>query len=304
MQKSSKRQTLSEAVLDAIQLVKDYYESYGWKKRPNGKYHDAIVSIDSRKVINRYYQRSLNRGGICFRQGGRYFLDAASGANPYVEYSVNYRWHVCVDFSFQALEEARSILGSHGLYVMADVAALPFKDDLFEGVLSANTLVHIPESKQPKALHELCRVLRPVFPCVIIYHSSEDPLAAKLVHWFLAARRVVGTITGLRYLKRQFFKAKSDLKEIFNNACADHHVPPLHFQPLPLSWFHEQLKPMGLTPDIQVYRLISKGFSEVFIPDNALGEFFLSVVSSLEGAFAHFLVRFSHLATIIIRKQA
>jgi ubiquinone/menaquinone biosynthesis C-methylase UbiE len=51
-------------------------------------------------------------------------------------------------------------LASHGLFVVADVANLPFKPELFDGLVSLHTLHHLPLEEQSKAYDELYRVMR------------------------------------------------------------------------------------------------------------------------------------------------
>ncbi len=65
---------------------------------------------------------------------GRFLLDAGSGPIQYPEYltySDGYRYRVCVDISAVALVEARRRIGKQGLFVVADVSALPFAIVMF-----------------------------------------------------------------------------------------------------------------------------------------------------------------------------
>ena len=58
-------------------------------------------------------------------------------------------------------KEARKRVGEHGLYVVADIANLPFKPDVFDGVVSLHTIHHLPEGEHLRAFDELYRVLAP-----------------------------------------------------------------------------------------------------------------------------------------------
>jgi ubiquinone/menaquinone biosynthesis C-methylase UbiE len=74
-------------------------------------------------------------------------LDAGSGPIQYPEYlefSKGYQRRVCADISFVALQEARKRIGDHGLYVVCDIANLPFKSAAFEGMVSLHTIHHLP----------------------------------------------------------------------------------------------------------------------------------------------------------------
>jgi ubiquinone/menaquinone biosynthesis C-methylase UbiE len=67
-----------------------------------------------------------------------------------------------------ALKEARERLGQHGLYVVMDVANLPFKPDVMDGVVSLHTFHHLPLSEQQKAYAEIERVLLPGSNAVVV----------------------------------------------------------------------------------------------------------------------------------------
>jgi ubiquinone/menaquinone biosynthesis C-methylase UbiE len=91
-------------------------------------------------------------------------LDAGSGPVQYPEYltySEDYQYRVCLDISITALEEARHRVGEKGLYVVADVANLPFKSDTFDGLVSLHTLHHIPTDQYLQAYEGFVRVLKP-----------------------------------------------------------------------------------------------------------------------------------------------
>jgi hypothetical protein len=68
---------------------------------------------------------------------------------------------VCVDISIVALQEARKRIGGHGLYVVADIANLPFKAQAFDGVVTLHTIHHLPEGEHLQAYRELYRLLAP-----------------------------------------------------------------------------------------------------------------------------------------------
>ncbi len=91
-------------------------------------------------------------------------LDAASGAIAMAEY-LSYSWffkhRVCVDQSYTALQQASKKLGTAGFYVLADICRLPFRPDVFDGIVSGYTIQHVPYDQQETAVTELYRVLRP-----------------------------------------------------------------------------------------------------------------------------------------------
>lgn len=77
---------------------------------------------------------------------------------------------VGVDIAADAVAAARQRLGEHANIELADIAALPFKDDSFDLVLCFETIEHVVD--QERALDELRRVLRRAGLLVI---SSPNP---------------------------------------------------------------------------------------------------------------------------------
>src|SRR5215831_15204384 len=63
------------------------------------------------------------------------------------------------DLSTGMVTAARERLGPRFRYAVADVAALPFPDRAFDGVVAHHMLYHAPD--RPRAVRELARVLRP-----------------------------------------------------------------------------------------------------------------------------------------------
>jgi SAM-dependent methyltransferase len=62
---------------------------------------------------------------------------------------------------------------SHGRYLVADAAALPFKDGSFDVVVAYNSLMDVDD--MPAAVAEAARVLQPGRPlCVCVTHPTAD----------------------------------------------------------------------------------------------------------------------------------
>lgn len=161
------------------QLVRDFYNQKGWFANEEGNYEDAVIYEDLREVSKDYLKKCHDRVSRYLNPSGTYMLDAASGAlqySDYLQYSANYTYRVCVDFSFQALSEARKKLGEKGLYILADMCNMPFKDQVMDGFVSLNTIYHIPKGEQAQAIRELYRLLAPKGKGVVVYdwykHSS------------------------------------------------------------------------------------------------------------------------------------
>jgi len=150
--------------------VKAFYDQVGWQLVGEDVYQNARYE-DLRPVARDYITRCHQRISRHLAPQGRLLLDAGSGPvqyPAYLEYSRGYQHRVCADISFTALVEARRRLGEHGLYVVTDVANLPFKPGAFDGVVSLHTIHHLPEDEHLKAYGELYRVLAPGRTGVIV----------------------------------------------------------------------------------------------------------------------------------------
>jgi SAM-dependent methyltransferase len=164
------------------QQVRSFYDAVGWKQIGAGVYQNARYE-DLRPVSREYIHRCHLRLGGYLPPSGRYFLDAGSGPIQYPEYlaySSGYRRRVCLDISRLALAEARQRIGGHGLYVMGDIARLPFRRDTFDGGASLHTLHHLPAAEQASALAEFVRCLAPGGRVGVVYSWGEH---AGIVRW-------------------------------------------------------------------------------------------------------------------------
>ena len=69
---------------------------------------------------------------------------------------------ISIDISRESLDEAQQLITSSGIsnveFEQADIFNLPFKDEVFDGIIVCFVLEHV--SKPAKALHELIRVLK------------------------------------------------------------------------------------------------------------------------------------------------
>jgi ubiquinone/menaquinone biosynthesis C-methylase UbiE len=160
------------------QQVREFYDQVGWQQVSEGVYQNAHYE-DLRPVSREYIHRCHLRVGRHLAPRGRFLLDAGSGPIQYPEYltySAGYDFRVCADISSVALLEARQRLGKGGLYVVCDVANLPFKPEAFEGVVSLHTIHHLPEEQHLQAYRELQRVLQPGCNAAVVNGWPESKL--------------------------------------------------------------------------------------------------------------------------------
>ncbi len=113
------------------QQVREFYDQIGWSQVGDGLYQNARYE-DLRPVSREYIHKCHMRVKRHLAQKGDILLDAGSGPvqwPEYLTYSENYRYRLCADISITALKEARTKLGDTGLFVVADIANLPFRPD-------------------------------------------------------------------------------------------------------------------------------------------------------------------------------
>jgi SAM-dependent methyltransferase len=152
--------------LEIKQDVRKFYDDIGWQEIGEGVYQNARYE-DLRPVSWEYIHKCHLRVGRHLIPEGRLLLDAGSGPiqyPEYLEYSQGYQARVCADISIVALKEARQRIGDRssggsGLFVVADIANLPFRRDAFDGVVSLHTIHHLPIEEHKQAYQEVYRVL-------------------------------------------------------------------------------------------------------------------------------------------------
>jgi SAM-dependent methyltransferase len=183
------------------QEVRQFYDQVGWSLVGEDLYQNARYE-DLRPVSQEYIMRCHRRVNRYLNGEGRYLLDAGSGPiqyPAYLEYSQGYQYRVCADISITALKEARKRIGSHGIFVVCDVANLPFKAEAFEGAVSLHTIHHLPEEEHLQAYGEIHRLLAPGMKAVVVNGWPSSALMRKyepLVRLSLRLRHILRRISG------------------------------------------------------------------------------------------------------------
>jgi len=174
------------------QEVREFYDEIGWQKEADGLYQNAHYE-DLRPVSREYIHNTRLRVNDHLLPTGELLLDAGSGPvqyDEYLTYSQGYQKRVCADISIQALREARERLGDHGLFVVCDVAKLPFQRDAFDGIVSMHTIHHLPIDEHKVAYAELYRVLKPSRVAVVVNGWSGSKSAInRLANFINRVRR-------------------------------------------------------------------------------------------------------------------
>ncbi len=260
------KNTIGEDIDADKQLVRDFYNQKGWFTNEEGNYEDAVIYEDLREVSKEYLKKCHDRVSRYLNSSGTYMLDAASGAlqfTDYLQYSENYKYRVCVDFSFQALSEAKRKLGNKGIYVLADMTNMPFKDNVMDGFVSLNTIYHIPKDQQATAIKELYRLLAFNGKGVVVYDWFKH--SPWMNFWMLPFR-------GFVFIKNRILNG---IGKLFGTKGAEKR---LYFYAHTPQYFRENLPPYKLV----VWRSLSVHFMRYYIHSGLFGKRILTWVYEKE----------------------
>ena len=276
---------------DVKQQVRKFYDQVGWQLEADGLYQNAHYE-DLRPVSAEYIHRCHERVGRHLKTSGKYLLDAGSGPvqyEEYMEYLRDYKYRVCADISIVALIEARKKLGEKGLYVVSDIANLPFKREVFEGVMSMHTIHHLPWEDHVQAYQELYRVLASNSTGVVV-NGWTDPA---LIGWL---DRLVKLVNRTR---RKLGKNSASIKK---NKHDDHEKEKGTFvKKYNAAWLKAEL--IGKVPiDILVWRSASVRFLRTFIHQKLAGKQLLRWLFALEEKYPRYFGENGQYPLIVIIK--
>lgn len=291
---------------DIKQEVRQFYDQVGWKLVSDDIYQNARYE-DLRPVSRQYIHRCHMRVKEHLQPHGHFLLDAGSGPiqyPEYLEYARNYDYRVCADISITALKEARKRIGEKGLYVVTDVANLPFKADAFEGLVSLHTIHHLPEDEHLQAYRELHRVLSPGGSGVVV---NGWP-ASRLMNTFEPLMRFANRI-------RSYTERKNKENSQDNNAetkdrkagkvkqATDPENPKGTFTSRhDVAWIKEQVGAY-MPVEIRVWRSASVRFLRALIHPKLGGRAWLGLLYRLEERFPHYFGENGKYPLIVIRKN-
>ncbi|MEJ7769425.1 MAG: class I SAM-dependent methyltransferase [Chitinophagaceae bacterium] len=262
----SKDNTLLETVNAEKLKVKNFYNDQGWLSDKAGTYEDAKIYEDLREVSRDYLTKCHNRVNRYLKPTGKYMLDAASGAiqfDDYLQYSANYTYRVCVDFSFRALLEAKRKMGTKGVYILCDMTCMPFKDGVMDSFVSLNTIYHIPREEQVTAIEELYRLLAPGGKGVVVYDWFKH--SAWMNFWMFPFRATV-------FIKNRVLDI---VGKIFDRNGANRR---LYFYAHPPAYFRQHLPAF----ELKVWRTLSVHFMRYYIHSWLFGKQLLNWVYEKE----------------------
>jgi SAM-dependent methyltransferase len=268
------------------QQVREFYDQVGWSQVSDGLYQNARYE-DLRPVSRDYIHKCHLRVNRHIAARGDFLLDAGSGPvqwPEYLTYSAGYRYRVCADISITALREARIRLGGRGLYVVADIANLPFEADVFDSVVSMHAIHHLPAPEHRRAYTELYRVLKPRRSAVIV-NGWYRPLIARMTRPLIQLGRYVSG----RPSKRKKTADEEDPFGTFVNKST-----PRTFRKEYGSLFKFE---------IRVWRSLSPRILVNLIRPNRAGKAALNIFYWLEEKFPHFFGEIGIYPLIVIKKD-
>ena len=276
--------------------VSEFYNQIGWRMQNDGFYQNARYE-DLRPVSREYIHRCHMRVNRHLQPSGDYLLDAGSGPVQYPEYLTfyeNYKYRVCLDISIIALQEAQHRLKEKGLYVVADVANLPFKENAFDGLVSLHTLHHIPPEQYAQAYQDFVRVLKPGRSGVIV-NAWTSPELMKRWHWMV---RTMDWVNGLvrKFSGRKTVEIsaqpKTEKKTQATGTYTQHITP---------EWLKNQLDGK-VNYEIFVWRSASVRFLRSVIQPWLAGRFWLRILYRHEEKAPHLFGEKGQYPLIVIRK--
>lgn len=269
------------------QQVREFYDQIGWSQMGEGLYQNARYE-DLRPVSREYIHKCHLRVNRHIASRGDLLLDAGSGPvqwPEYLTYSAGYRFRVCADISITALKEARARLGEKGLYVVADIANLPFKPDAFDGVVSMHTIHHLPLAEHKRAYFELTRVLKAGQSAVVI-NGWHEPLLIRMVEPLIGLARL---LSGRAAKKKKSLNSEEDQAGTF-------------VEKMTPRWLKNELNG-EVKFEIYPWRSLSPRFMRWFVRPRLGGKMFLRFIFWFEERFPHFFGENGQYPLIVIWKR-
>ena len=277
------------------QQVREFYDQVGWQKVAGDLYQNARYE-DLRPVSAEYIRRCHMRVKRRLPAAGKYLLDAGSGPVQYPEYltySKDHTYRVCADISIVALMEARTRVGQRGLYVVADVANLPFRQDAFDGAVSLHTLHHLQFEDQLRAYAEIHRVLAPNRTAVLVNGWTDSPLMRQTNGLVRLAESIGGWIARRRGRLGAETRAK--------NATPVSDSSGTFIRKLDAHLLHSELDGK-MRIEIGVWRSVSVRWLRALVHTPTGGKLFLKLLYALEERFPRWFGEKGQYPLIVVSK--
>ncbi len=269
--------------------VFDYYNQINYDTRNSlSIYQDSPKWVDFRDISHDYLHRSFQRAGRYLNPGGKYFLDIASGPiglKEYMDLSEGYATRICADISVNALIQAKfNYRHRKGIFICADIANIPLKENTCDAVLCQHTLYHLPKNEQKTAVNELYRVAAPGASVAIVYSLFHHSWFMNLALLPLQGYRIARHFAGKAWVS--MFHGK----------------PRLYFYPHSLRWFRRSFT-FGDRMKFYCWRSTNKYFLKIYIHKWMAGKKILQWLADQEDRHPQFWGRIGEYPVIVIRKE-
>ena len=271
---------------DTKQKVREFYDEIGWQQEDDGNYQNARYE-DLRPVSREYIHKTRLRVMNGLISTGKFLLDAGSGPVQYEEYKVysqGYQKRVCLDISIQALREARERISDHGLFVVGDLANLPFKQESFDGAVSMHAIHHLALTEHSRAYSEIHRVLATGRTAAVV-NGWSDPLLSRLAEPLIGLMR---KLSGRSAKKKKEWLNEEDATGTF-------------VQKMTPEWLKREIG-TKMTIEIKPWRSVSTRVLRWFIRPFG-GRVFLQFVFWLEDVFPKFFAENGQYPLIVVKKK-
>ena len=281
------------------QVVKDWYDQFGWQTDKTGLCLDALAFGDLRPVSQEYGHKTQLRPLKYLQRGGKYILDVASGAIPqpeYLQYSEAFEKRICIDLSFVALQQARKKLGSKGIYILGDITNLPLRDDICDAVISLHTIYHVPADEQSSALREIYRVLKPGSRALVIYNWGEHSLLMRL-----AGIPLQRSWLGVYHFLKKLCGVRTKAADASQPSLPSRPARSLYFHAHNYEWFEAELGSY-CDFDLVCWRCVDQRFLVYYIRPRVFGKTLLRLIYWWESAFPRAAARLGMFPMFIIKK--
>jgi ubiquinone/menaquinone biosynthesis C-methylase UbiE len=246
-----------------------FYNEGGWSKRKKNT-KDAELFEDLREVAHEYVAHCRKKINNYIAEKGTHILDFASGPiqyKEYLEYSKNFITRHCVDFSKDAINEAKKKLGRKGKYYCYDFEKIKFKKNFFDTIISLHTIYHINKRKQAAIVKKLIYISKKNAPIIIVYSNPDT---------------IINKIKSILLIKKEknpndlyFFCHKNEWWNQFSNLA-----------------------------DVKLYpwRSFASQHQKLLFPNNFIGQCMFKILMTLEKNFPHFFTKYFQYPVIVLKK--
>jgi ubiquinone/menaquinone biosynthesis C-methylase UbiE len=274
--------------------VHEYYSNQGWKPSSEGGniLLDEAINVNNNDSCSIYNTKTRNRvleqlNKLSGKKNK--LLDVASGAvhlPEYIEYSRAFQQRHCVDFSSNALDQAKMNLTSSGqndsFFYNLDFLESSFESNYFDAAISLHTLYHVDIVKQHDFVEKLIKYVRSDGVVIIVY---SNPLSIQQI---------------ITYPMFLWQKSKLLVKYILIQlSLYNDDGNKFYFKRKSIFWWSRFSDYGELT--ISAERTFSASFEKRFIPNNDIGKKFYNFLFWLE-SFA-FWKYFSTYYIVTIKKR-